>query len=122
MMENRRHPISELHFGKFPNSVDLQCWKANFKTEVCANSPCPTITMSWIKEVKIGKSIDDLVTSQSIEGRDFPDFEMLDAKIASALKKIISKICTSEAESVSKSSGSKTVKISTWKAECLHDQ
>ena len=33
---------------------------------------------------------DDLVSSQSIEGRDFHDFDMLDAKIASALKKIIS--------------------------------
>ena len=30
------------------------------------------------------------MTSQSIGVRDFPDFEMLDAKIASALKKIIS--------------------------------
>ena len=31
------------------------------------------------------------MTSQSIEGRDFSDLEMLDAKIASALKRIISK-------------------------------
>ena len=30
------------------------------------------------------------MTSQSIKGRDFTDFEMLDAKIASALKRIIS--------------------------------
>ena len=33
---------------------------------------------------------DDLMTSQSIEGESFPDFEMLDARIASALRKIIS--------------------------------
>ena len=46
--------------------------------------------MSWIKEVEMAKSLDDLVTSQSNEGRDFPDFEMLDAKMASALKRIIS--------------------------------
>ena len=39
--------------------------------------------------MQIAKSVDDLVTSQSIEGREFPDFEMLDAKIASALKRII---------------------------------
>ena len=32
----------------------------------------------------------DLVSSQSIEGRDFTDSEVLDAKITSALKKIIS--------------------------------
>ena len=30
------------------------------------------------------------MTSQSTQGKDFPDFEMLDAKIASALRKIIS--------------------------------
>ena len=30
------------------------------------------------------------MTSQSIEGKHFPDFEMLDAKIAFALRKIIS--------------------------------
>ena len=42
--------------------------------------------MLWIKEVEV----DDLLTSQSIEGRFFPVFEMLDAKIASALKRIIS--------------------------------
>ena len=34
-------------------------------------------------------SVDELKTSRSIEGKDFPNFEMLDAKIASALNKII---------------------------------
>ena len=33
-------------------------------------------------------SVDDLETSQSIRGHRFPNFEMLDAKIASSLKKI----------------------------------
>ena len=46
--------------------------------------------MLWIKEVEVAKWVDDLMTSQSIEGRFFDDFEMLDAKIASALKEIIS--------------------------------
>ena len=61
--------------------------------------------MQWTKEVEIAKSIDDLITSQSITWRrDFPDSEMLGAKIASALKKIrLSRVCTSEGESVSKS-------------------
>ena len=43
----------------------------------------------WIKEVEMVESVDDLETSQSIGGHGFPNFEMLDAKIASALKKII---------------------------------
>ena len=46
--------------------------------------------MPWIKEVDIAKSIDELTTSRSIMGRtDFPDFDMLDAMIASALKKLL---------------------------------
>ena len=49
--------------------------------QVCSDSRCHTIAMLWIKEVEIANSLDDLVTSQSIEGRNFPDSEMLDAKI-----------------------------------------
>ena len=45
--------------------------------------------MLWIKEVEMVDSVDDLTTSQSIGGHTFPNFEMLDAKSASVLKKII---------------------------------
>ena len=34
-------------------------------------------------------SLDELKSSQSVCGKDFPNFDMLDAKIASALNKII---------------------------------
>ena len=34
--------------------------------------------------MEMAKSVDDLLTSQSIEGRDFADVEMLDAKIVSS--------------------------------------
>ena len=34
-------------------------------------------------------SVDELKSSRSVCGKDFPNFEMLDAKIASALNKII---------------------------------
>ena len=45
-------------------------------------TPFPHLTMSWINEVEMGRSIDDLLTSRLIEGRrDFPDFEMLDARV-----------------------------------------
>ena len=48
--------------------------------------------MHWIKEVEIAKSIDELMTSRSIVGRnDFPDYDMLDAMIASALKRLLDK-------------------------------
>ena len=49
--------------------------------------------MHWIKEVELAKSIDDLVIFQSITGRrDFPDYEMVDTKIASARRKILSSV------------------------------
>ena len=34
-------------------------------------------------------SLDELKSSRSVHGKDFPNFEMLDAKIASALNKIV---------------------------------
>ena len=80
--------FSALHLGKFPDSVEFQSWKVNFKTEVCSKTAYPHVTTHWIKEVEIAKSIDELLTSRSIVGRDyFLDFDMLDAMISSALKK-----------------------------------
>ena len=49
--------------------------------------------MHWIKEIEMAKSIDDLMTSQSITGRrEFTGYEVLHAKIASALKKILTSV------------------------------
>ena len=46
--------------------------------------------MLWIKEVEMVESVDDEESSHSIQGyTHFPNFEMLDARIASDLKKII---------------------------------
>ena len=45
--------------------------------------------MLWIKEVEMVDSLDELKSSRTVCGKDFPNFEMLDAKIASALNKII---------------------------------
>ena len=45
--------------------------------------------MLWIKEVETVDSIEELKSSRSVCGKDFPNFEMLDAKIVSALNKII---------------------------------
>ena len=45
--------------------------------------------MLWIKEVEMVESVDDLKSSCSVRGIRTPDFEALDAKIASVLKRII---------------------------------
>ena len=63
MIDRTRFPISELHLGKCPDSMEFQSWKVNFKTEVCSKSAAPHLTMHWIKEVETAKSTDELVAS-----------------------------------------------------------
>ena len=45
--------------------------------------------MQWTKEVELVESVEELRTSSSIRGISMPNFEVLDARIASALNKII---------------------------------
>ena len=45
--------------------------------------------MLWIEEVEMVNSVDELKSSRSIKGEDFPNFELLDVSIASALNNII---------------------------------
>ena len=45
--------------------------------------------MQWIKVAEMGDSVDDLKSASSVRGIQMPNFEVLDAKIASALNKII---------------------------------
>ena len=65
------------------------CWKIRFKTEVCTYSQFPTEAVHWIKEVEMVDSVDDLMSSSSVRGIQMPNFEVLDARIASALNRII---------------------------------
>ena len=60
-----------------------------FKTEVCTCSQFPTEAVQWIKEVELVDSVDELRSSSSTRGISMPNFEVLDAVIASALNKII---------------------------------
>ena len=48
-----------------------------------------TQAMLWIKEVEMVDSVDDFKSSRSVRGTHGPDSEVLDAKIASALHRII---------------------------------
>ena len=45
--------------------------------------------MLWIKEVEMVESVDDLKSSRSMKATLGPNFELLDARIASALNNII---------------------------------
>ena len=87
--DQQRLQISDLHFDKFPTPATFACWKIRFKTEVCTCSQFPTEAMQWIKEVELVDSVDELRSSSSIRSIPMPDFEVLDARIASALNRII---------------------------------
>ena len=85
----QRLQIADLHFDKFRTPATFACWKIRFKTEVCTCSQFPAEAMLWIKEVEVVDSVDDLKSSCSVRGIRMPDFEVLGAKIASALNRII---------------------------------
>ena len=87
--DQQRLQISDLHFDKFPTPATCACWKIRFKTGVCTCSQFPTEAMLWIKEVELVDSVDDLKSSCSVKGIHMPNFEILDAKMASALNRII---------------------------------
>ena len=87
--DQQRLQISDLHFDKFPTPATFACWKIRFKTEVCTCSQIPTEALHCIKEVEMVDSVDELRSSSSIRGISMPNFEVLDARIASALNKII---------------------------------
>ena len=58
--------------------------------------------MHWIKEVEMVYSVDDFKSSSSVRGIQMPNFEVLDARISSALNRIIQntrfkkKVCLEE--------------------------
>ena len=87
--DQQRLQISDPHFDKFTTSAMFVCWKIRFKTEVCTCSQFLMEAMLWIKEVEMVESVDDLMSSSSIRGIQMPNFEVLDARIASALNRII---------------------------------
>ena len=87
--DQQRLQISDLHFDKFHTPATFACWKIRFKTEVCNCSQFPTEAMHWIKEVEMVDSVDELKSSSSTRGIRMPDFEVLDARVASALTRII---------------------------------
>ena len=87
--DQQRLQISDLHFDNFSTPSTFACSKVRFKTEVCTCSQFPTEAMHWIKEVETLDSVDALMSSSSIRGISMPNFEVLDARIASALNRII---------------------------------
>ena len=85
-------PISEMHLGKLQRLWNFKAGRSTSKQKHVQKTADLHLAMQWIKEVETAKSIDELMTSRSIAGRtDFPDYDMLDAMVASAVKKLLDK-------------------------------
>ena len=122
MVGQQRQLISELQFDKFPTPSSFLCWNIRFTNQVTSGSGSPSEGMLWIKEVDIVGSVDDFKSSRSIQGcAHFPNFEMLDAKIASALNKIIQKILTLRRSQSRGTERPERGLVSTGKTDRLHD-
>ena len=73
---------------QIPNPLSFSVWKIRLKTQETSCSDFPSDALFWIKDVEMVDSLEELKSSRSVCGKDFPNFEMLDAKLASALNKI----------------------------------
>ena len=119
--DQQRLQISDLHFDKFPTPATFACWKIRFKTEVCTDSQFPTEAMQWIKEVELVDSVDELRSSSSTRGISMPNFEVLDARIASALNKIIHNSYFKRRISLEEQKAQKQDRFFSRQTDCLLD-
>ena len=95
--------------------------QTRFKTEVCTCSQFPTEAMHWMKEVDMVDSVDDLMSSSSIRGIQMPIFEVFDARIASALNRIIHNTQFKRKVSLEEQKAQKAGPFPSWKTDCLPD-
>ena len=77
--------------------------------------------MQWIKEVELVDSVDELRSSSSTRGISMPNFEVLDARIASALNKIIHNSQCKRRISLDEQKGSERGPFPSRQTDCLLD-
>ena len=77
--------------------------------------------MQWIKEWEMVDSVDDLMFSSSMRGIQMPNFEVLDARIASALNRIIHNFHFKRRISLEQQKAPETGPFPLWQADCLLD-
>ena len=119
--DQQRLQISDPHFDKFPSPATSVCLKIRFKTEVCTCSQFPTEAMLWTREVELVDSVDALKSSCSGRVIRTPDFEVLDARIASALNRIIHSTQFKRRISLEEQKSPKRVPFPSRKTDCLPD-
>ena len=121
MVGQQRQQISELQFDKFPCPQSFLFWKIRFRTQVTTCSDFHPEAMLWINEVEMVDSLDEFKSLRSTKGNDFPNFEMLDARIASALNKIIQNSHFKKKVSLEEHKSPERGPVSTRKTDRLHD-
>ena len=84
MAGQQRLLISELQFDKFTTPSSSVYWKMRFKTQVSSCSEFPPDALFWSKAVDMVDIQCDLKSSRSTKGTQLQNFELLDARIASA--------------------------------------
>ena len=119
--DQQRLQISDLHFDKIPTPDTFACWKIGFKTEVCTCSQFPTEAMQWSKEVEMVDSVDELRSSSSTRGISMPNFEVLDARIASTLNNIIHNSHFKRKISLEEQEAPEAGPFLSWQTDCLLD-
>ena len=115
--DQQRLQISDLHFDKFPTPATFACWKIRFKTEVCTCSQFPTEALQWRWLIQWMM----IKSSSSIRGTLMPNSEVLDARIASALNKIIHNSHFKRRISLEEQKGPEAGPFPSWQADCLLD-
>ena len=118
--DQQRLQISDLHFDKFPTPATFACWKIRFKTEVCTCSQFPY--GSYAVDQRSGDmvdSVDDFKSSSSTRGISMPNFEVLDARIASALNKIIHNSHFKRRISLEEQEGPEAEPVTSRQTDCL---
>ena len=86
---NNRREAEAIISNEWPQPTEFRSWKISFNSEVSHSSQFPRHAMLWIGEVEDAESVDDLISSASFTGKSILDFENLDFKIASGLRKIV---------------------------------
>ena len=122
MVGQQRQQISELQFDKFFNPQSFLVWKIRVKSQVTACPDFPSEAMLWIKEVELVDSLEELKSSRFVSGTNFPNFEVLDPKIASALNKIIQNSQFKKKVSLEEQENPERGPVSTRKIVLFHDQ
>ena len=84
--DQQRLQILDFHFDKFPTPPTFACWKTRYGVYLFT---IPYGSDAMDRKVELVDAVDELRSSSSTRGISMPNFEVLDARIASALNKII---------------------------------